>query len=231
MTWLISGLCLFVAAVLLGRWFLLAEPKTLAKVVRWVAIGGALALALFILLSGRFALLLPIAFLALPFVRRWLTQGRMWPRTRPTPGQTSSVETEYVDMTLDHDSGNMSGRIKRGAFAGHLLNELSEDELVALLSECHGTDPQAAQLIEAYLDRLHEGWRETAGQAGQQRTNQTGTMTRDEAIEILGLEPGASADDIRDAHHRLILKIHPDQGGSTYLASKINEAKDVLLDS
>ena len=232
MTWLISGLCLFVAATLLGRWFLLAEPKTLAKVVRWVAIGGAIALALFIMLSGRFALLFPIALLAIPFVRRWLSQGRMWPRSKPTPGQTSSVETDYVEMTLDHDSGRMSGRIKRGAFAGHLLEELSETELVALLNECDGPDPQAAQLIEAYLDRVHDGWRETAGDAGRRNSGPDGgPMTEEEAFEILGLSPGASEDDIRDAHHRLMLKIHPDQGGSTYLATKINQAKDILLGS
>ena len=233
MTWLISGLCLLVAVALFGRWFLLAEPKTLAKVIRWIAIGGALALGLFIVLSGRFFILLPIALLAFPFLRRWFSQGRLWPRSNPTPGQTSSVETEYVDMTLDHDSGHMSGRVKRGSFSGYQLEELSESDLIVLLGECQGTDPQSAQLVEAYLDRLHEDWRENAGANHQKKSGGGGnsSMTRDEAFEILGLEPGASDDDVRDAHHRLMLKIHPDQGGSTYLATKINEAKEVLLHS
>jgi hypothetical protein len=55
------------------------------------------------------------------------------------------------------------------------------------------------------------------------------TMSREEALRVLGLGPGASADDIREAHRRLIRQNHPDTGGSDYLASKINEAKDVLL--
>ncbi len=235
MTWLIGGLCTFVAATLLGRWFLQADPRVLAKVVRWVVFGGALALALFILLSGRFALLLPIALLALPFVRRWLTQGRMWPRANPSPGQTSSVDTEYLEMTLDHDSGHMSGRIKRGAFAGHLLEELSRDELMVLLREFISADPEAAQLVEAYLDRMHDGWRDESEEAGDRTQGGDGrgkgAMTQAEAYEILGLQPGASDAEVRDAHHRLMLKIHPDQGGSTYLATKINQAKEILLGS
>jgi len=233
MAWLISGLCLLVAAAMLGRWFLLAEPKTLAKVFRWVALGGALALALFVMLSGRFFILLPIALLALPFLRRRLSQGRFWPRSNPTPGQTSNVETDYIEMSLDHDSGEMSGRVKRGSFSGYKLEELTEADLIVLLGECQNTDFQAAQLLETYLDRLHDGWRESAG-AAHQRTGSgvsgDSSMSREEAFEILGLDPGAASDDdIRDAHHRLMLKIHPDQGGSTYLATKINEAKDVLL--
>ena len=151
MTWLIGGLCIFVAAMLLGRWFMQADPRVLARVLRWSALGAGLALALFVLLSGRFALLLPVALLALPFLRRWLTQGRMWPRSNPTPGQTSSVDTGYLEMTLDHDSGHMAGRIKHGAFAGRRLEELALDELLALLEECASADPEAAQLVEAYL--------------------------------------------------------------------------------
>lgn len=233
MTWLIGGLCIFVAAMLLGRWFMQADPRVLARVLRWTALSSGLALALFVLLSGRFALLLPVALLALPFLRRWLTQGRMWPRSNPSPGQTSSVDTVYLEMTLDHDSGHMSGRVKHGAFAGRRLEGLALDELLALLEECASADPEAAQLVEAYLDRMHEGWRDQGAAAGGRGAGGDGrgkgAMTAEEAYEILGLAPGASDDEVRDAHHRLMLKIHPDQGGSTYLAAKINQAKEILL--
>ena len=56
-----------------------------------------------------------------------------------------------------------------------------------------------------------------------------GSMSRDEAYSVLGLEPGASREEILHTHRILMTKIHPDHGGSTYLASKLNEAKDTLL--
>jgi hypothetical protein len=70
------------------------------------------------------------------------------------------------------------------------------------------------------------------GGAGGSRdipTGRRGTMSRGEALNVLGLQDGATEADIRAAHRRLIVQIHPDKGGTSYLAAKINEAKDVLL--
>jgi DnaJ-domain-containing protein 1 len=75
------------------------------------------------------------------------------------------------------------------------------------------------------------GWREYAqgGAGAGARPADGGKMTEREAYQILGLQPGARPEEINRAHRSLIKKLHPDQGGTTYLAARINEAKDVLL--
>jgi DnaJ domain len=154
--------------------------------------------------------------------------------SRKSPGQKSGVRTEALQMELDHDSGRMEGRCLRGQFAGRALSSLSHDELLQLLEELRATDPQGALLIEAYLDRRSRRWRDrrsddaARGEPRQPRRPH-GRMTSKEAYDVLGLEPGAKREAIRAAHRRLMMKLHPDQGGSTYLASSINEAKEVLL--
>jgi DnaJ-domain-containing protein 1 len=133
-------------------------------------------------------------------------------------------------MSLDHDSGAMDGVVLQGPRRGARLAECSRDDLLALLAELRVQDSEAAQLLEAYLDRVHPDWRATGagGQAGAAPASESAAMTREEAYRILGLEPGADQQAIRAAHRRLMVKLHPDQGGSTYLAAKINQAKDVL---
>jgi len=154
--------------------------------------------------------------------------------SRKSPGQKSGVRTEALQMELDHDSGRMEGRCLKGQFAGRALSSLSHDELLQLLEGLRATDPQGALLIEAYLDRRSHRWRDrrsddaARGEPRQPR-GPHGRMTSKEAYDVLGLEPGAKVEAIRAAHRRLMMKLHPDQGGSTYLASRINEAKEVLL--
>jgi len=136
-------------------------------------------------------------------------------------------------MELDHDSGHMEGRCLTGRFTGRTLSSLSDEELLLLLDELRATDAQGASLIEAYLDRRAPGREKGADNAKkeQARTRRGGRvrMPREEAYEVLGLNKDASDEEIRAAHRRLMMKLHPDQGGSTYLAARINEAKDVLL--
>lgn len=165
--------------------------------------------------------------------------GTTGSRSSSSSSQSSSVHSRFVRMSLDHRSGEIRGEVLEGRFAGRWLNQLSFDELLQLLSECQ-VDQESAALVQAYLDRVHgDQWRTHArtgggssssgGQRRQQPPPTGGTMTRDEAYEILGLKPGASAKDVTDAHRRLMQKMHPDRGGSDYLAAKINQAKDVLL--
>jgi DnaJ-domain-containing protein 1 len=139
------------------------------------------------------------------------------------------VQSQYLDMTLDHDSGALNGRIVAGVHAGRSLDEFDLGELAAMMT---GFDAESCALLESYLDRRFPAWRQNAQgdrAGGQSRDTSSGKMTTEEAYQILGLKPGASRDEIGHAHRTLMKKLHPDQGGSTYLAARVNAAKDTLL--
>lgn len=235
MAWFVLGICLFAALLLGARWFATADPKVLAKTLRWSVVGIGAAVVIFLAVTGRLGAALPIAFVILMLMRRRSRFRFPSMGGAPSVGQSSDVESEYLAMTLDHDSGTVSGRVRRGRFAGRALGELGFEELMELYAECQRHDEQSARLLESYLDRAGpEDWRErAAGAAGAgdraAGSGRAGTMTPEEAYEILGLEPGATVEQIKDAHHRLMQKIHPDHGGSSYLATKINQAKEILL--
>ena len=159
---------------------------------------------------------------------------------RPSPGKVSEVETAWLRMQLEHDTGLMRGAIRKGPWTGMELSALTLDQLVALLGDCWADDVQSAQLLETYLDRVFGAdWRDRAqgaragqgGNSGRARGGGGARMSREEACEVLGVRPGASPEEIKEAYRRLMQKLHPDQGGSTYLAAKINQARDVLLDA
>jgi hypothetical protein len=81
---------------------------------------------------------------------------------------------------------------------------------------------RAAIVLEDYLAHVEEGER-------LPRLRARPCLSADEALDLLGLTHGASAAAIRAAHRRLMQLVHPDRGGTTYLAARINEAKDILL--
>jgi hypothetical protein len=134
-------------------------------------------------------------------------------------------------MRLDHDTGAMTGQVVRGRETGKSLDELDEAALVGLRREI-AADAESVALLEAYLDRRIPGWRENVEAdlaAGPGGAADARPMTDEQAYEILGLLPGADEAEIRAAHRRLMKGVHPDSGGSTFLAAKINQAKDWLL--
>jgi len=227
---IVIGFALFALLALLAYGFVKLQPATLAAVIRGVGAAALSAVALLLLLRGQPALAFAAAA-AVPVV----LGRRILPRfvQRPKPGQQSGVETEWLSMSLDHDTGETDGSVRKGPFAARRLGDLSLPELLSLLADCRADDPQSAALLEAYLERVHPDWRAQAeADAARSRTGGgpgSGTMTRDEAHEILGLEPGASAAEIRAAHRELMKKLHPDHGGSSALAAQVNAAKDLLL--
>ena len=237
MAYFVLGL-LVLALVLLGaNSFVKANPKKLAETVRMVGGIGALVLAALFFVTGRVIVAVPLAGFGLMLLGRQLPFGGLrFPGGlggQPRAGQTSRVRTASLEMTLDHDTGAMDGTVLAGSFAGRELSGMALEELLNLFRECSRNDGRAAQLLSAYLDQAHPEWRERAGPGarGSEAPSDTGPMTREEAYEILGLEPGADSSAIRTAHRTLMKKLHPDQGGSTYLAAKVNEAKDLLLSS
>jgi hypothetical protein len=234
MLYLVLGLIALVLGLMVMRRFAQANP---ANVARRLRVGGG-AVSLF---AAGLLLLRGIEVLAIPLgmFGSWLIWGRTLPpwlggggSARRSPGQTSRIETDHLEMELDHDTGEMHGRVLKGMFAGRDIDTLSPTDLGLLWQDCRHTDLRSAQLVEAYLDRIHPTWREdmARGESDMSR-GPDGRMTEEEALEILGLKPGADEEDIRRAHRELMLRLHPDRGGSTYLAAKINEAKDVALDA
>ena len=233
----ILGLCLLVGFIFLARWFAATEPRKVVVLVRWVLAILGLIVGGYLLWGGFQALAALALFFMLPALMRWrMIWNRLKAAQGPSPGQASEVETRFFKMTLDHDSGVMTGLVKEGRFHGRALEDLEIEELVDLWAECRAEDAQSAAVLEAYLDRTQgEAWREAAQRdyggagAGPRPPSGPGAMRQEEAPEILGLEPGASPEEIHEAHRRLMQKIHPDHGGSNYLAAKINQAKARLL--
>lgn len=230
MTFFLLGLAALVAVLLAVSGFTRANPSVLARQIKLA--GGALALAAAAVFMLRGAVG-PATMLGM--LAAWLLGwggGVLGPSgpTSKSSGQTSEVRTEYLAMELDHDTGAMTGHVLKGMFEGRNLDSLKPAEVALLWQDCRMADPQSAQLLEAYLDRIHPTWREDVQRGERQMRGSDGRMTPEEAYDILGLSPGATDEDIRRAHRDLMLKLHPDRGGSTYLAAQVNEAKDVLLD-
>lgn len=225
---LLYGVAAVAVAWLFLSNFAHANPATLAKIFKVVGGFVILGVAGLLMVRGRIDLALLVGSFGAWLLgwSRLATPNRADPRTA---GGTSQVRSRLVEMTLDHDTGELEGSVLAGAFAGQRLGSLDEARLRELLRECHADDPDGVRLLEAYLDRRFPGWRNSEEREEPTHASAPDAMTPDEAYRILELQPGASADDIRQAHRTLMKKLHPDQGGSTYLAARVNQAKDLLL--
>jgi DnaJ-domain-containing protein 1 len=239
---LLLGIAVLVLLLwVVGRYSKPNDPKQNARLVRRVGGGAALLFAGFLLIRGEIWVAIPVGALGLGLIG-WMSPwpGLHW-RSFSPPGfnwlaqifarPVSSARSAFLEMELDHRGGAMRGRILAGPHDGASLDDLDVRTLVRLIE---GIDDDSRRLMMAYLDRRQPGWREYAKQnagAGQggRATAPSGEMAEEEAYQILGLEPGASVAQIGRAHRSLMKKLHPDQGGSTYLAGRVNQAKDVLL--
>jgi|SRR5271165_2800136 len=237
---LIAGAVAALVLYLLLQMFRSANPVVLARALK---IGGgvvSLAVAAFVGLRGELAVAIPLGVFGAGLLG-WSPFGGptgfglggigniFGGASQRSSGQRSQVRSQMLEMTLDHDSGELKGAILAGPYAGRSLDSFDLPQLVAMMASF---DAESIPLLESYLDRRFPAWRENAqgnGAGRQGRAPPSGKMTAEEAYQILGLQPGAGRDEIGRAHRALMKKLHPDQGGSTYLAARVNEAKDTLL--
>lgn len=236
MAYLLVGVLMLMASLWLANIFAGADVKQLAKGTRILGGWGLLGLSVLLLVYKMVFLAVPVGFFALKLLGWRLPLPSIFNgmgKAPKSPGQSSTVRTAMLEMRLDHDTGEMTGTVLKGAFAGRALASLSLEELLALWSDCRIRDPQGALLVETLLDRAAPDWRDhLAGEGGRRSGRPSdGKMTIEEAYQVLGLEPGVGRTEIISAHRSLMKRFHPDQGGSNYIATKINEAKDVLLAS
>lgn len=227
MRWLFLFIAAVLATGLVGWGFIRASPARLAESLR---IGGPVLIGL----SGVVFLVLGRAQLGLMLIAgagALYASGRRRQSARKSPGKRSTVRTAALDMELDHDTGRLEGVVLAGRHEGRVLGEMDLASLIELRADL-GSDGESLQLLETYLDGRFPAWREDAdADIGDRQRGTPGSsaMTEQEAYQILGLEAGASAADIRKAHRRLMQRLHPDLGGSSFLAARINQAKDLLL--
>ena len=230
------GVVVLILVLVAARSFVRASPAHLAQGLRvFLAAFSALA-STGLLFSGRFGLALitiGATFMAIRAMSR--AHAGAGGFGGQSAGQRSSeVITDTLAMQLDHRTGELEGEVLRGPFAGRSLASLGVSDLLELLADCQREDPRSVPLLETYLDRRAPDWRADAGSAGAGGEHAAGpgaqsAMDEATAWSILGLAPGASADEIKAAHRRLMTKLHPDHGGSGYLAAQLNQAKDYLL--
>jgi DnaJ domain len=211
---------------LLVRHFLRTPARDLVRQI--YVLGGALLMlaGVGLLFVRQFALAAPLALAGLALFRRHRALRQMG-----GTGQRSSVRAAGVEMSLDHDTGEMEGSVLAGRHEGRQLSQLSLEELLEVAEDMRG-DAESLRLLESYLDSVHPGWRDDVQADATRRqsaASRAGSMSTKEAYQILGLEPDASETEVRDAHRRLMKQVHPDRGGSSALAAKINEAKDRIL--
>ncbi|MEY4589862.1 MAG: hypothetical protein RL497_1938 [Pseudomonadota bacterium] len=205
------------------------QPKTEQKKMLWRT--GLWALAALVILgaaSGKIHWLGGMAAAAFALLRSGLftglTLGRFWLAKN---GGVARFNTEHIAAQLDVNQLNLNGHIKKGLYANHTLETLDKSQLEELLGFYQTCDKKSYYLIKTLLQR--RGFYHEQHQQHEQHKEVASISDLQEALDILGLTGTPTKDDILAAHRRLIHKLHPDRGGSDYLASQVNAARDQLL--
>lgn len=227
------------------RWFRKKQQTLskaeLAKIVVMILLAVCVVLAatgkahwLAVFAAGAVALLqrsLPMLIRFFPMLQHlYKTNQQKTASQSSHSGNQSRVQSEILLMILDHDSGQLDGEILKGVFGGKQLSELDIAQLKEFYIFCRQEDPESEQLLSAYMQkRFGDAWQHSGPKYEDYASASSTEMSEREALEILGLQEGVGKDEIVKAHRKLMQKLHPDRGGSDYLAAKVNEAKQVLL--
>ena len=227
------SLVIALAVVFGGLWlirkFARTSPSQVPGLTKKLMGGALIALSGLLAMRGLVTYAVPLFALGLGMIGQSAAFPNGFPWNKKTAGQKSRVATAILAMELDHDTGKMTGEVLSGPFQGARLEELNANDLQSLYKYCESASDQSLSLLESWLDRSKPEWRETWSGAGKAKSSRTGAMSHDEALAVLGLKAGATSEEIKNAHRRLMKDFHPDHGGSDYLAAKINQAKDILL--
>ena len=211
----------------------LIKPALIAAIVLLLlAVATGRANAVFALIGGLFAAawrFAPVLVRFYPQIRQIL--GKFAPGAMGGTGNVSKVTTATLVMNLDHATGRIDGDITAGQFKDKRLSELSFEEILQFYTICERQDPEALRLLQAFMEReFPDQWQNsTKRSSSAPPPDASESVSVSEAWEILGLPPGADKAAIITAHKKLMGRLHPDKGGSTFLASRVNQAKDRLI--
>jgi hypothetical protein len=233
---ILAGFLVLVLTIVALKAYTKAPPALLARLVKRVGGFAALASGALLLTRGRLDLAMFLCGIGLWLLGLWGLPAKGFRSTGTSrPNGVSRVRSAMIEMELDHVTGAIRGVILAGRDEGKQLDALTRSNLIEVHTTCLTDDPEGARLLEVYMDRRFPGWRQTGngerdtGRGGSGAAPRPGSITEDEAYEILGLKKGAARQDIARAHRDLMKKLHPDHGGTTDLAARVNEAKEVLM--
>ena len=227
-------LLLLGAAIYLIYWFRgLSEDKK-KQVAKKIAIAGLLILLAIMALTGRLHWIAAAIGALLPLLPRLARFAfGVWPAVLPyfrryQQNKQSNMRTQFLSLQINMITGELQGEVLEGLYKGEKLHLLSVEQLNELLSAYQDKDAESAALLSAFMQRKHPG-SSSAGSSSSSYSPNNATMTAQQARDVLGLSESATKAEVIKAHKRLMQKLHPDRGGSDYLAVQINQAKEVLL--
>lgn len=172
------------------------------------------------------SLLLSIKYIIAFSIRNFPIIARIYGATNGFGmGKKRTLKTQWLELSIDFSTRGISGKVLKGQFVDSNLDDMPQTDLEALLQECKA-DSKSSYLLQTYMNQRFNT--QKSGSDGHQVPSNA-SMSREEALEILGLEGSPTQEDIKLAHKKLMQKLHPDRGGNDFLASLLNRARDQLM--